>query len=294
MGRKLRAAQGPRKGEEAVDTESDGPMVRAICHDIRWWNHIRLISAADLSAAETEIRSVAQSKCKQWSFQRLLTKARSQLFGAYRGGEGNTNLEFDVQNAVARQFLRTIIGINCFMYSTASTNRPEDPSFQTMFLSGYLPLTHALQLLPHLKVAGLFYRIKHLYSFTSLAVHHEDLGDDSCIASLVVSWKHELPKDYLPHLGNLMFNERDPLVELHIEAPPERDDRTLYQTVFDLLDMHVDTSERSQRLRKHMFDKFNWGSITSFEQFEKAFSRCTANVGALVLDGQKQKAEDAC
>ncbi len=227
----------------------DNPVVLHVGHELAWWAQLGMLRTDQLEATIGEIIDIVKSTQPQWSFQDLLCRGRQRLeehiddVAESERTPGDTGITFDTGSHEACQFAREMVAINRFMYTTASTNYPEDPKFQAMFVSGFMPLTHALAILPRLQAVGVFYVLTHTYSFTRLAEFHHDLGRETCVATLI-GMEQDLPKELLCHLGRLMFDPSDPLVHLHIEATPDNDDRSLYRTVLALLqdadeDAHV-------------------------------------------------------
>jgi hypothetical protein len=141
-----------------------------------------------------------------------------------------------VETSLTGEFYEQILELNKYVYTTSSTNRPKDPTFQEMFVGFYVQRSVALKLAEFLDTKGKFNYYscyenndnkiiienkKNTKSFTDIMMH--------CEGTIYT----EFPKA-LEDIGMFthLFSDADPVVYMNIEDPVI-EHRDLYRVLLD-------------------------------------------------------------
>ena len=146
-----------------------------------------------------------------------------------------------VERSLTGEFYEQILELNKYVYTTSSTNNPEDPSFQEMFVGFYVPKSVALKLAKFLDAKGdlnyyscyenndnkiIVENKKNTKDFTDNMIHYDKR--DGTIATYT-----EFPQ-VLEDMGifNHLFSTEDPVVYMNIEDQVI-EHRNLYRVLLD-------------------------------------------------------------
>jgi hypothetical protein len=157
------------------------------------------------------------------------------------GSDYNLTNITGVERSLTGEFYEQILELNKYVYTTSSTNNPEDPSFQEMFVGFYVPKSVALKLAKFLDAKGEFNYYscyenndnkiivenkKNTKDFTDNMMHSRKRDGTIAINT-------EFPQ-VLEDMGmfNHLFSTEDPLVYMNIEDQVI-DHRDLYSVLLD-------------------------------------------------------------
>jgi hypothetical protein len=84
-------------------------------------------------------------------YQVLLAYGQKNLESFQSGTLGEDANVTGIEESLVGDYLKDMIRLTSYTYTTASTNYPDDPYFQEMALSGYMLKTQMTALIPFLK-----------------------------------------------------------------------------------------------------------------------------------------------